>query len=336
MVGGVRKTKMKTEVHRLNDIVKDLKNRVIQLETIIEVSKTKIAEENHDETNKKNVSLLKCNSCAQIFDKLYYLECHIKTVHKMLEHYKCDQCNKKFFSNERLIKHKNIHSEAVKKNCYYFNNEVECPYEEFGCKYIHVQSDYCKRNLQCKRRLCSYRHAGRKMQEENSVDKIVEDIPTDIHVQENSVDKQNEENSIDTIMEDNILDKQIKENLEKMLEDNLVDTIIEDNQDDKHTSENSVDNIFEDISSVTIIEDTPVDNQIKNDSIDNHSDKIEQSEDSKPFERGESFYYLTSTPQKSSNKCEDCLDILQCVYCIAKHMLRRDGGAKTNLSIYGQ
>ena len=65
MVGGVRKTKMKTEVHRLNDIVKDLKNRVIQLETIIEVSKTKIAEEKHDETNNKNVSLLKCNSCAQ-------------------------------------------------------------------------------------------------------------------------------------------------------------------------------------------------------------------------------------------------------------------------------
>ena len=39
--------------------------------------------------------------------------------------------------------------------------------------------------------------------------------------------------------------------------------------------------------------------------------------------------FWTSTPKKSIDRCEECLDKSECVDCIVKHMLRRHGSART-------
>ena len=35
-----------------------------------------------------------------------------------------------------------IHTGKVKKQCYYFNNNVICPFDDLGCKFIHSIDPY--------------------------------------------------------------------------------------------------------------------------------------------------------------------------------------------------
>ena len=102
---------------------------------------------------------IQCSSCEKSFHKNYELESHIKTFHKEVKEYECDKCEKKFVLNWRLKKHKNIHTNGGQsvKSCHYFNNKKECPFENIGCMFAHVQSIMCKYNKACRKKLCSFR-----------------------------------------------------------------------------------------------------------------------------------------------------------------------------------
>ena len=51
----------------------------------------------------------------------------------------------------------NTYKEFV-QNCHYFNNGKMCPFEELGCKLLHVFARNCKFGERCNKRLCPRRH----------------------------------------------------------------------------------------------------------------------------------------------------------------------------------
>ena len=98
---------------------------------------------------------LRCKLCEMTFDKSSDLENHIKSKH---EEFNYEHCNKTFVSLWRLRKHKQIHVDKSRKHCHYFNQGVKCPFDNLGCKFLHVLSVQCKFDPSCKIKLCSYRH----------------------------------------------------------------------------------------------------------------------------------------------------------------------------------
>ena len=98
----------------------------------------------NDEMKKKlEVDELKCKLCDQTFVKSFELERHVKSSHETYQEYECQICEKKFVTKWRLKKHKLLHSGRVKSHCRYFRNNVTCPYDELGCKFLHHRSNQC-------------------------------------------------------------------------------------------------------------------------------------------------------------------------------------------------
>jgi hypothetical protein len=63
------------------------------------------------------------------------------------------------------------------------------------------------------------------------------------------------------------------------------------------------------------------------DNLDNRSfNESQKSHDEKDATKESSFH--TSTPKKSFEQCEDCMENSECTDCIVKHMLGRHGCAK--------
>ena len=54
-----------------------------------------------------------------------------------------------------------LHSEKITKFCHYLKNCKKCPFEEHGC-FLHKLSKECMYSQKCERKLCPYRHSGRK------------------------------------------------------------------------------------------------------------------------------------------------------------------------------
>ena len=50
---------------------------------------------------------------------------------------KCGKCAKTFVTNWRLKKHVKMHSNPILKQCYYFKNDINCPFDDLGCKFGH-------------------------------------------------------------------------------------------------------------------------------------------------------------------------------------------------------
>ena len=57
-------------------------------------------------------------------------------------------------TNWRLKKHKKMHSNPRLKQCFYFQNDIQCPFDELGCKFAHGfepqaddLSDECMENV---------------------------------------------------------------------------------------------------------------------------------------------------------------------------------------------
>ena len=55
--------------------------------------------------------------------------------------------------------HIRIHSNKPPRHCHYFNNGKICPFEELGCKFLHVLSTKCKFDKLCHKTMCSYKHS---------------------------------------------------------------------------------------------------------------------------------------------------------------------------------
>ena len=77
-----------------------------------------------------------------------------KKKHKSFQ---CDKCSKIFKFNETREKHMQIVHENVKLYCHYFNNDKVCPYKEEFI-FLHEDSDYCRYELSCERKLCMFKH----------------------------------------------------------------------------------------------------------------------------------------------------------------------------------
>ena len=71
------------------------------------------------------------------FQNLSNLERHIKKDHIVHQSYTCDSCDKTFVTKFRLRKHTKMHSDVKIGTCRYFRNNVFCPFEELGCKFLH-------------------------------------------------------------------------------------------------------------------------------------------------------------------------------------------------------
>ena len=100
-----------------------------------------------------------CNMCNDIFVNRFSLEDHMVKVHAIEKEFKCQICSHTFLKEWRYSKHMKIHEmpESIRK-CHYFNNGLECPYVNSGCKFQHEISKVCKFRQSCKRTMCIFRH----------------------------------------------------------------------------------------------------------------------------------------------------------------------------------
>ena len=132
---------------------------------------------NEDKVDKERTpSLLKCKLCDHSFKRFVDLESHMLTNHSKYQDFQCDKCEKRFFLKWRLKKHMDMHSQVNVKHCHYFNNGKMCPFEQFGCKFLHVVSEPCKLGLTCSKYLCHYRHSGETIDSSNITETEDDDL----------------------------------------------------------------------------------------------------------------------------------------------------------------
>jgi len=82
-----------------------------------------------------------------------------------------------------------MHTETNVKHCHYFNKGENCPFEEFGCKFLHSVSKNCAYNRTCKRKLCPYRHSKEERNERNDTgDTQIDDLADEDSI---SLDEEN-------------------------------------------------------------------------------------------------------------------------------------------------
>ena len=82
----------------------------------------------------------KCKVCKKTFSKNCELEIHMVTIHASEKPHACETCGKTFVLKWRLEKHLSIHQESV-KTCKFFIEGKECPFEEIGCKFGHINKE---------------------------------------------------------------------------------------------------------------------------------------------------------------------------------------------------
>ena len=121
-----------------------------------EFDKKEFLKEHIKENHKQNFN---CNFCQEIFVKCSEMEEHLKKMHNDATQYKCEECDKAFVVEWRLRKHMNLHEGNISiKNCHFFNNNLECPYEYLGCMFRHNKSKECKFGKNCRIKLCQFQH----------------------------------------------------------------------------------------------------------------------------------------------------------------------------------
>ena len=175
--------KLKKEFITLQDLIHDVVEKHSDLEKKYEKS-----------ISKKKKANFKCRKCGDKFENVKGLQKH-KQEHCKDEEFKCDECEQKFKTQEKLEDHKSQyhakyecdecekvlryeailekHVEAVHEDitlyCHYYNNEKECPFDD-ECIYKHEESDRCKYDSICERKLCMFRHEEKKGDDNENTD----------------------------------------------------------------------------------------------------------------------------------------------------------------------
>ena len=162
-----------------SNTIKALDTKINLISQEIKLTEEKIVDK---VTKEEKPISLKCNSCDKVFNRSVDLERHIKEEHDNHETFNCDQCEKTFVLKWRLKKHARIHTKEFVQFCHYFNNGRKCPYEELGCKFLHVVSEMCSYGQKCQKRLCPQRHSEEKRKTDD-----------DNNDTDNSLDEENEE-----------------------------------------------------------------------------------------------------------------------------------------------
>ena len=142
-------------------IIELLDDRIKVFEEEIKSIKKSIKDEEAVQVNPKSersLKLVECNTCGKTFKRFSDLEHHIKVSHVDHQGFKCDICKKSFILKWRLQKHVVLHNNQNITACHFFNNEKICPFEEFGCKFLHIIYQSCKFGKTCQRIKCPYRH----------------------------------------------------------------------------------------------------------------------------------------------------------------------------------
>ena len=79
--------------------------------------------------------------------------------------FECSKCDNKFALSWRLKKHEGLHNSQNTRKFHYFNNKKKCPFEEFGCMFLHEESRICNYGESCTTNLCSAEVSGEKSSE---------------------------------------------------------------------------------------------------------------------------------------------------------------------------
>ena len=111
---------------------------------------------NHLRSQKHCLKTISCKLCEQKFEKISELEDHLHSLHNQQRNYFCETCDLGFILKWRMKKHLEGHNE--KRPCYYFNNNLECPFSKIGCKFAHKKAANCKYAKQCTRAMCPFQH----------------------------------------------------------------------------------------------------------------------------------------------------------------------------------
>ena len=82
----------------------------------------------------------KCKVCKETFSRNCELENHMVNIHASEKTHGCETIGKTFVLKWRLEKHLAIHEESV-KTCKFFKEGKECPFEDIGCKFSHIDID---------------------------------------------------------------------------------------------------------------------------------------------------------------------------------------------------
>ena len=99
-----------------------------------------------------------CDHCKTTFLSFSELKDHL-VKEGVSKQYRCEQCDTSFYNEWRLKKHMRNHSCNMKRrNCYYYNQGLDCPFEYHGCKFIHTYSEACKFGRNCSMSMCQFRH----------------------------------------------------------------------------------------------------------------------------------------------------------------------------------
>ena len=93
----------------------------------------------------------KCDQCDKVFLKNCDLEKHL-LEHEQMKEFACKICEFFLLLKWRMMKHQQMHTETP-TFCYYFNSNIDCPFAEIGCKFLHEKAGKCK-SLQCVRKMC--------------------------------------------------------------------------------------------------------------------------------------------------------------------------------------
>ena len=149
----IKKTKEENTV-----AIKRLETKIDKLDKEMEETNKKILDAVDEPKSQleKSVNLMDCNVCQMSFNRHVDLENHIRSSHEKHPVYQCDQCEKSFVLRWRLKKHINLHTKKNVSPSHYFNNNKNCPFEEYGCKFLHVASKNCEFSSSCRRRLCPW------------------------------------------------------------------------------------------------------------------------------------------------------------------------------------
>ena len=114
---------------------------------------------NHINAAHKN--MFKCPKCIFEGKSLSEIDKHMLENHGTEKEFKCDNCEKSYFTEFRLKKHQQTHQFKMNVTyCHYYNNAKTCPFESFGCKFRHSLSKKCKYMDKCNKKLCQFQHSS--------------------------------------------------------------------------------------------------------------------------------------------------------------------------------